>query len=335
MVVRATGINPAMLRWARERAGYSVEEVASRIRVPPERVEGWETGRIYPTWKQLENLAYRFYHRSATLFFLDDPPEEPTIQAEFPRLPPSQLDDLHPDTLYAVRQARARQHYLRKLAATRDVAENRILSTVRSEADPADLELLAASLARHIGYVPVEQTGTKTEMAPFSHWRDWIEQVGIWIFLRDFRQADISGFCLGDYHCPVIYLNAGLTHKRTTATALRQFAHLIFDFNHIELADEFHYLPFLDGEAMAAETACNDFVKEFIECPEQDDGPGRSTKARKGGPNFYAAQATRLGKKYLRAAFLAFEEERIDEATLAAALGVSGQALDGLERFAW
>ena len=335
MVVRATGINPEMLRWARERAGYSIEEVARRLRMSPDRVASWESGRICPTWKQLESLAHRLYHRSATLFFLKQPPEEPTIYAEFPRLPANLLEDLHPDTLYAVRQARARQRYLRKLASAQDVAETRILPALRSEAAPGDPQSLAISVVSRIGHSPEEQTTTKTGVAPFAHWRDWIENAGVWIFLRDFRQEDISGFCLGEYCYPVIYLNSRLTWMRMTTTALRQFAHLIFDFSHIERADEYHYLGLLSGDAMAVEATCNDFVEEFVICPEQDGAPDRTAKFRKGGPSCRAAQAMRLGKKYLRTAFLAFEEERIDEVTLAAALGVNAQALGSLERFAW
>jgi len=54
-----------------------------------------------------------------------------------------------------------------------------------------------------------------------------------------------------------------------------------------------------------------------------------------GGGNYYATQATYLGTKYLRAAFLARDEERIDDFDLAAVLGVKGVSLDGLERYAW
>ncbi len=138
MVVRATGINPAMLRWARERAGYSVEEVARRMRVPDERVENWEAGQICSTWKQAESLAQRLYRRSTTLFFLNDPPEEPTVYGEFPQLPASVLGDLHPDTLYAVRQARARQRHLRVLAPREDASINQAMLGLRSKADSAD-----------------------------------------------------------------------------------------------------------------------------------------------------------------------------------------------------
>ena len=335
MVVRATGINPAMLRWARERAGYSVEDVARRLRVAPERIADWEAGRFCPTWRQLENLAYRLYHRSTTLFFLNDPPEEPTIYAEFSRLPATLLDDLQPDTLYAVRQARARQYYLHKIAGSLEYGNIRVMAAMRGEADAVGPNSLADLVRRHMGPSPVDQSTHYGNTPPIARWRQWAENAGVWIFLRSFRQADVSGFCLAEYRYPVIYLDHARPQHQMVATILRQFAHLIFDFDHLERVDETYYLRELTGDALAVEAACNDFVKQFIPSHEPDDGTLKTGEPRSGSGNFQATQAMRLGKKYLRAAFEAFEEERIDEATLSAALGVNGEAIAGLEKFAW
>ncbi len=335
MVVRATGINPAMLRWARERAGYSVEDVASRLRVSPERIAAWEAGRFCPTWRQLENLAYRLYHRSTTLFFLNDPPEEPTIYAEFSRLPAALLDDLQPDTLYAVRQARARQYYLHKIAGSLDYGNIRVMAALRDEAGAGTSNSLADLVRRHLGPSPIDRSTNDGNTPPIARWREWAESVGVWIFLRSFRQSDVSGFCLAEYRYPVIYLDYARPKQQVAATILRQFAHLIFDFNHMERERETHYLGSLTGDALAVEVACNDFVKQFISSHDPDDGTLATEDPRSGGGNFHATQAMRLGGKYLRAAFEAFEEERIDEATLSAALGVKGEAIAGLEKFAW
>ena len=138
MVVRATGINPEMLRWARERAGYSIEEVARRRRVPPERVKEWEAGKSFPTWKQLKQLAFKDYHRGTVFFLFKDPPEEKTVAERFHRLPAEMLADLHPDTLYAVRQARYRQDDLVELLGSNGPGERFILRDLRGYADAGD-----------------------------------------------------------------------------------------------------------------------------------------------------------------------------------------------------
>ncbi|BCH28387.1 DNA-binding protein [Mesorhizobium sp. L-8-10] len=68
--------NPAMLRWARERRGQSIEEVAHRLKQKPERIVAWEEAREVPTVNQARALA-DLYHRSFIEFFLKEPLELP------------------------------------------------------------------------------------------------------------------------------------------------------------------------------------------------------------------------------------------------------------------
>ncbi len=48
-------IKPDLLRWARERAGRSVESLAGKF----PKLERWERGEVKPTLKQLEQFAER------------------------------------------------------------------------------------------------------------------------------------------------------------------------------------------------------------------------------------------------------------------------------------
>ncbi len=386
MAVRATGINPAMLRWTRERAGYSVEEVASRRKVPPERVRAWETGAGYPTWRQLENLAYEDYHRPTVLFFLNNAPDENTTAAEFRRLPSRMLDDLHPDTLYAVRQARARQIDLAELIGPQGAGERFILRDLQGNADAGNPVALASAAREYLGVILDEQKEWRYVDDALVRWREQIEDVGVWVFKRSFKQKDVAGFCLNDDTFPVIYLNNGQAKTRQIFTLFHELAHLLFDFNHLERLDDQRYLPELSGAERTVEIACNQFAGAFL-VPDEDFenaiadqsdsavtdesvgnlaalyGVSREVILRKFadrdslvdeqyretverwrseqppssglGGNYYATQATYLGKKYLRVAFLAWEEGRIDDFQLAAFLGVKGSSLDGLERYAW
>ena len=128
MADRATGINPEMLRWARERAGYpTVESVAARLKRPVEQIEAWESGAAFPTWRQLERLARDLYHRPTALFFLPSPPIEKTPTAEFERLPKATIEDLEPDTWFALRHAEARRLDLGELAQFDNSRERQIL----------------------------------------------------------------------------------------------------------------------------------------------------------------------------------------------------------------
>ena len=386
MAERATGINPAMLRWARERAGYSIEDVAGRRRVPPERVREWETGVSYPTWRQLEHLSYRDYHRATTFFFLNDPPAETAVGAEFRRLPSATLEDLHPDTLYAIRQARVRQSDLAILIGARGAGEKHILRDLRDQANPNDPIGLAETVREYLEIGLEDQKSWPRSDDALNFWRQQVEDAGIWVFKRSFEQKDVAGFCLDGEAFPVIYLNNGQAKTRQIFTLFHELAHLLFDFNHLERLDDRHYLASLASADRPVEIACNRFAGEFLvpgtdfeqiitdhTTPVVNDetvsdlarmySVSREVILRKfldrdwldtagyramvarwraerppstgGGGNYYATQATYLGTKYLRAAFLAREEERIDDFQLAAFLGVKGTSLDGLERYAW
>lgn len=386
MAVRATGINPAMLRWAREQAGYSLEEIARRRRVPAERIRDWEAGDSYPTWRQLENLAYRDYHRATAFFFLDKPPDEVSIAAEFRRLPAALLDDLQPDTRYAVRQARARQSDLAELLGASGTAERFILRDLSAQARIDDPDGLALAVREYLGVSLDEQKSWSNPDDALKQWREQVDDAGVWVFKRSFQQQDIAGFCLGNAVFPVIYLNNGQAKVRQAFTLFHELAHLLFDFNHIERLDDRHYLTALSGADRAAEIACNRFAGEFLVPSDEfraaiarqngavTEDPAVSRLARTysvsrevilrklrdlgrlddiqyrhtvdrwqserrvaagAGGDYYATQAAYLGKKYLRAAFTAFEDGNIDDFQLAGLLGVKGASLAGLERYAW
>jgi Zn-dependent peptidase ImmA (M78 family)/transcriptional regulator with XRE-family HTH domain len=68
------GINPTILRWAREWRGRTVEDAAGKVKKSPSDILDWEAGRSTPTFAQARALA-QFYERSFLEFFLDEPPQ--------------------------------------------------------------------------------------------------------------------------------------------------------------------------------------------------------------------------------------------------------------------
>lgn len=66
----ALPINPGVLSWARERAGYSLDEAAGSFK----RIASWEAGEGGPTYPQLEQLAEKFGLPIAVFFFPAPPP---------------------------------------------------------------------------------------------------------------------------------------------------------------------------------------------------------------------------------------------------------------------
>lgn len=346
MVVRATEINPTMLRWARERAGYSVEDIARRRRVPLKRVKQWESGKSFPTWKQLKQLAHRDYHRGTVFFFLNDPPEEKTVAEHFPYLPEETLADLHPDTLYAVRQARIRQDDLSELLGPDGSGERLILRDLRMEANVGNPGNLAAAVREYLGVDLNDPEGFSNLLYTFEDFRSRVEDAGVWVFKRTFQQKDVAGFCLDDDVYPVIYVSNGQDKAREIFTLFNELMHLLFGFNYLERSYKRHYLTRLTKDRPEIENACNQFAGEFCDAVERAishpilhayalDDCAESVWKMGDREFYYTVQGANLGRKYLRAAFNAFEEGQVEESDLASLLGAKGHHLDGLERYAW
>ena len=58
-------VTPAVITWARERAGFSIIEASEDFR----KIEAWEAGESFPTYPQLEQLAKKFKLPIAVFFF--------------------------------------------------------------------------------------------------------------------------------------------------------------------------------------------------------------------------------------------------------------------------
>jgi transcriptional regulator with XRE-family HTH domain len=110
------GVQPSVIRWARESMGMSVEDVAHKLQKSSEEVMAWESEEgTSPTYSQLENLAYKVFKRPLAVFFLPAPPDETPPVREFRTLPDTDLKTLHADTYLQVRKAHAYQLTLREI----------------------------------------------------------------------------------------------------------------------------------------------------------------------------------------------------------------------------
>ena len=85
-------INPELLIWARESAGYDTSGAAIRLGVSNEKLESIEAGEAQITYVQLRKAA-EVYKRSLAAFFMASPPprKEPPTPSEKTR---QQLEQL-------------------------------------------------------------------------------------------------------------------------------------------------------------------------------------------------------------------------------------------------
>lgn len=256
------GINPEVLRWARDRAGYSIAEIATEFSKAPEIIEQWESGKSAPTYGQLERLADRFYKRSVALFFLPEPPEEADPSQSFRTLPVLEIQGLLPDTRFAVREATARQIDLYELAEGRNPSPNRIFEDLR--ATPRSNPAAQADQTRaYLGVDLPEQTSWSNADEALKRWRATVQDNGVFVFKRSFKQKDVSGFCLYDDTFPLIYVNNSTAKTRQIFTLFHELAHLLLGTSGVAKVND-RFIKDLTGDSQRTEIFCNRFAGELL-----------------------------------------------------------------------
>ena len=130
MAEYVNGINPEILKWARERSGYSVEAAARALNKKESFISECESGDRSPTYVQLEKLADK-YKCPVALFFLPNVPEEPKLEDKF-ALRSRDVKKLEPRTLFLLRQAYSRQLSLMDLNNEKNPSEDLIFRDIQS-----------------------------------------------------------------------------------------------------------------------------------------------------------------------------------------------------------
>ena len=247
------GINPTIVRWARERSGYSLQEVAKSLNRDVATISNWESGAAAPTYVQLETLADK-YKRPIAMFFFPEPPQEPDFVGQL-ALRSSEIEQLAPGIRILLRQARARQLSLMELNMGVNPAEMKIFRDLRAQLDDSVTEL-AQQTRSYLGISVETQAGWNSTKEALENWRESIEEKGIFVFKEAFRDDSVDGFCLVHEQFPVIYLNNSRPSVRQIFSLFHELAHLLLGENGITRG--------INPVGEQIEVFCNQFAAEFL-----------------------------------------------------------------------
>lgn len=261
MAVEAMPITPAIITWARQRAGFTLDSVTHEFR----KIEAWERGEGGPSYPQLERLSERFKVPVA-VFFFPEPPDLPAIEETFRTLGSDQIDEIPPKIRLLLRKARTFQMGLEELNLGRNPAER--LVTRDLIVQPSDaVEDIAAMVREYLG-VPLEvQVSWKDPDTALKAWRKALLDVGVYVFKDQFREGGFSGFCLYDPEFPIIYVNNTATKTRQTFTLFHELAHLLFHTSGVDSEND-EYIDALVNDARRIEVICNRLAACFL-VPEE------------------------------------------------------------------
>lgn len=226
-------INPAMLRWARDRAGFSIKMLAEKLnnnRPDPQMVAAWEQQKSQPTFKQAENIA-RITHIPFGYLFLPEPPQEESLpipdlrtQGDMPIEPPSiGFLDLIRDV--AFQQDWYRDYRIEQGATPLPfVGKYQIVDNVQT---------IAKDIRATLKLEDSDKTGNWE--AHFSGLCDLCEEIGIRVmrsgyFGSNTRQTfdvdEFLGFAMSDPIVPLIFINGRDAKARQIFTLGHELAHI-------------------------------------------------------------------------------------------------------------
>jgi Zn-dependent peptidase ImmA (M78 family)/transcriptional regulator with XRE-family HTH domain len=233
-------INPAVLVWARETAGLSVDEAAAKIGLTSgvrgtatEKLEAFESGEREPSEGQLVKMA-SVYHRPLLALYMAEPPR-PAVRAEDFRTmrapaPPQETARLEA----LVRDVRTRQGILRDLMEDEDDATH--LKFVGSLAVNTPVGQAAARIkdALRIDNDRAFRRGMREPYDLFTELRRRTEALRVFVillgdlgnYLTAISPKVFRGFAVADKLAPMIVINDQDAKAAWSFTLIHELVHI-------------------------------------------------------------------------------------------------------------
>jgi Zn-dependent peptidase ImmA (M78 family) len=221
-------INPALVTWARETAGFTATEAAKRLKVDEERLAAWENPASdeAPSIPQLRKLA-ALLKRPLAVFYLREAPSRFEVMRDLRRLPGTGARSYSPAVHLEIRAANERRELALELAADLEQELPNFTLTATGEEDP---EKVGERIRTTLGVTTELQLHWRDNdgRAGFNAWRYRIESLGVLVFQTTrFPSDEASGFAITAEALPVIAVNRNDALTRRTFSLLHELAHLM------------------------------------------------------------------------------------------------------------
>lgn len=244
-------VNPEVIRWARESAGYKAEEIAKKLRISKDAYMQIEKGVISPTFRQLE-LMSEYFKRPLSALLLSKPPDEKPITSSFRILPKSE-EGFSKEFLLVLRKARYYQSIINELMKEMGIDPKPNVKSYSLEDDPRKTALQERE---SINISIQEQLSWENAYEAFNAWRRVIEAKNIIVMQMKFPIKEARGFVLMDKDPPFIVVNISDNILARIFTLFHEYAHILLGISEIYTED-----VFVDPKV---EKWCNVFASEFL-----------------------------------------------------------------------
>jgi len=259
-------VNPDIMVWARETAGLTQEEAATKLGFRDgsrasavEKLARIESGQKEPSRPQLIKMAGQ-YRRPLLTFYLTKPPQKGDRGVDFRTL--TQREHTPEEALLdaLIREIRARQSMVRVIMEDEEEAEP--LPFVGSHRIEDGRTAVMASLQALLGLSTADYRARPSASAAFGLLRGRAEKAGIFVLLKgdlgNYATAlDTSvfrGFAIADEVAPFIVINDQDARSAWSFSLLHETVHLLLGHTGISASNAENRI----------EQFCNDVAGEFL-----------------------------------------------------------------------
>jgi len=251
-------ITPAVVQWARERAGYSMDDAVRHFK----KIAAWEAGSALPTYVQVEQMAERFKIPVA-VFFFPKPPAVPPIEQSFRTLMAEDFAAIPRTVRFFLRRGQAMQLNLAELNDSKNPA-GQVISRDLKPTPYTSLDEIAREVRAYLGVSVDEQASWKNVDEALEKWREiFATRAGVYVFKDAFRSPNYFGFCLYDDEFPVIYINNSSVKTRQIFTLFHELGHLLFHTSGVDLSDD-NFIYHLGNTEQKIEIICNGLAARVL-----------------------------------------------------------------------
>lgn len=231
-------VNPDVLIWARETAGFTLEDAAGKLftdgvrATADEKLEALESGEREPSRTQLNSFA-KLYKRPLLAFYMDQPPRTGRRGQDFRQSPDSRTKRENAMLDALLRDVKARQEAVRDiLIDDEDFLGPKFVGSVTLN---TSVETTVKSISSVLGfdYTDVSlRSGDPDKL--FKRLRMEAEDIGVFVLLLSdlgshhstIPSSVFRGFAIADDVAPFVVINAKEAKPSRSFTLMHELAHI-------------------------------------------------------------------------------------------------------------
>ena len=228
-------VTPSVIKWAREKASYSIDIAAKKIKVDANELKKWENGEKQPSLAKARKMS-EVYRRPLASFYLPEPPKDFSLLRDFRTVAGKSLTYSTP-LVFLMRQMQERQAWLSQYLKEQGYEQ---LSFIGSGSVQSSEQIMSKNIIKII-WDSTEQYSqvlldTRNSESLLDKWILQCESKGIFISRASNLNShniipieEARGFVISDKYAPFIFINSKDSKNAQLFTLLHELAHLWLD----------------------------------------------------------------------------------------------------------